>query len=134
MRLLPDANVLVYETLEDSHHHAKACEIIDSAKEVFIPSLVIHEYVWVMLKLGISPEIVSLKIEEYLEDTRTRYFAEPIDAYQRAVKMLQEDKRSFKEINDYLILAIALREGLVLATYDIKLRKAALRRGVEVTP
>ncbi|MEM1947114.1 MAG: PIN domain-containing protein [Candidatus Caldarchaeum sp.] len=45
MRLLPDTNVLVYDTVEDSMHHDKAVKIIDAAGELAIPPIVIHEYV-----------------------------------------------------------------------------------------
>ncbi len=34
--LLPDTNVLVYETVEDSPHHVEATELIDSAKEILV--------------------------------------------------------------------------------------------------
>ncbi len=134
MRLLPDTNVLVYETVEDSSHHVEACKLLDSAEEVFIPSIIAHEYFWVMIKLGVSLDVILSKIEEYLEDSRTRYFMEPIDVYRKAVTMIQEDKASPREVNDYLILAVAYRERLVLATYDYNLRRAAVRRGIKVAP
>ena len=40
--LLPDTNVLVYETIEDSPHHIEATEIIDSAKEILVTPIVLH--------------------------------------------------------------------------------------------
>lgn len=55
MRLLPDTNVLIYDTIEDSEHYDKAAKIIDEAKEVIIPSLVIHEYVWAMFEIVQAP-------------------------------------------------------------------------------
>jgi len=127
MRLLPDTNVLVYETVE-------ACKLLDSAEEVFIPSIIAHEYFWVMTKLGVSLDVFLSKVEEYLEDSRTRYFVEPLDTYRRAITMIQEDKASLREVNDYLILAVAYRERLVLATYDHNLRKTAIKRGIKLVP
>jgi len=134
MKLLPDTNVLIYETVEDSEHHEEACRILDQAKEVFIPSIILHEYLWVAPKLGIDMKVVLAKIVEYLEDPRTYYFAEWLDIYRSAIKMLLEDGKSHKELNNYIILAVAHEEGLVLATYDSELKEVATRRNVRVIP
>ena len=134
MRLLPDTNVLVYETVEDSARHLEACRLLDGARHVLLPSIVLHEYAWVMLKLGADPEFVSAKVEEYLRDPRMRYFAEPSTAYREASRMLIEDGAISREFNDYLILAVARMEEAVLATYDRRLKKAASKRGVRVLP
>jgi len=134
MKLLPDTNVLIYETVEDSDHHEEACKILDRYSEIFIPSLIIHEYLWAALRLGINIKIVLTKIEEYLDDPRTYYFIEPLNVYRNAVSMLLEDGKDYREINDYIILAVAYREKIVLATYDEDLRRAAIQRGVNVIP
>ena len=134
MKLLPDTNVLIYETVEDSDHHEEACRILDECSEIFIPSLIIHEYFWVALRLGINIKIVLTKIEEYLDDPRTYYFIESLNVYRNAVNMLLEDGKDYREINDYIILAVAYDEKIVLATYDEDLRRAAMQRGVNVIP
>ncbi len=72
-KLLPDTNVLVYETIEDSTRRADAARMLDSAREIILPSIVIHEYVWVMsTKLGVNSLIVAAKLKEYLEGPRTK--------------------------------------------------------------
>jgi len=134
MRLLPDTNVLICETIEDSEHHLEACELIDNVKEIFIPSIVIHEYIWVTLRLGIEMKIVFAKVKEYLENPKVYYFSEPLDVYIKAANMLLEDKKKHREINDYIILATAIKEKTVLATYDKELRKAASKRGIKTIP
>ena len=134
MRLLPDTNVLVYETIEDSMHHDEACGLIDNASEIYLPSIVIHEYYWVMTKLGVNPGIVLLKIAEYLQDLRTYYFAESLRVYKKAFRMLLEDEKGYRDINDYIILAVALEEKITLGTYDQGLKRIATERGVKVTP
>ncbi len=135
MKLLPDTNVLIYDTIEDSELHEEATRIIDSAKEIFIPSIVIHEFIWVMLKLiQVAPSFVALKIREYLEDPRARYVLEPAEVIINALKMLEEDCQSVKEVNDYIILATAMHHNLTLATFDKKLKKIAIKRGLRVVP
>ena len=135
MRLLPDTNVLIYDTVEDSEHHDEAAKVVDEAKEIFIPSIVVHEYLWTMLKIvQAAPSFVALKVREYLEDPRTTYMLEPMDAITEALRMLEADRESVKEINDYVILATALHYDLTLATFDRKLKKRALRRGLRTVP
>lgn len=117
MRLLPDTNVLIYDTIEDSEYHNEAAKIINEAKEIIIPSIVIHEYIWAMFKIvQVSPSFVMLKVREYLEDPRTIYILEPIETLVDALKMLEVDRESVKEVNDYIILATALHHNLTLAT------------------
>ena len=57
-------------------------------------------------------KIVLSKISEYLEDPRVYYFAESLDIYRGDVKMLLEDGKQHRELNDYIILAIAYRGKL----------------------
>jgi hypothetical protein len=135
VKLLPDTNILIYDTVEDSEYHSIASEIIDKAIQIFIPSIVIHEYLWVMLRLLQAPlNIIEIKLCEYLEDPRTVYILESIDVLVNALKMLTEDKQDVKEINDYIILSTAQKYNLMLATFDKKLRKIAINRNLKVVP
>jgi len=134
MKLLVDTNVLVYDTVEDSRHHELAKKIIDSAKELWLPSIVIHEYIWVMLKLGVHPEFLTMKIQEYLGDRRTVYIAENPKVLYNALKFLEENRVNIREINDFIILFSAKHYNLALATFDRKLKENALSIGVSVIP
>ena len=68
--------------------------------------------------LQLSPNLVIVKLRDYLEDPRTVYILESIDILLKSLKMLEEDKQDVKEINDYIILSTALTYNLVLATFD----------------
>jgi|GEM_PF-6170235 len=48
--------------------------------------------------------------------------------------MFLEDGKQHQELNDYIILAIARKGKLTLATYDHELRKAAMERVVKIAP
>ncbi len=134
-RLLPDTNVLVYETVEDSPHHTTAARIVDEAREIILLPIVLHEYIWVMVKkLGVDPWIVAEKIREYLSDRRVRYAPEPPSVLVSALRMLREMGLAPREVNDLIILAAARQYGAVLATFDEKLRRVAQRLGVRVVP
>jgi len=135
MRLLPDTNVLIYDTVEDSEHHNRAAKPIDEAGEILIPSTVVHEYIWVMLKVvQATPNFAALKVLEYLEDPRAAYVCESIEVLTKALEMLEAAGENAKEINDYVILATALHHNLTLATFDERLKRRALDRGLEVVP
>ncbi len=131
--LLPDTNVLVYETVEDSPHHEEASEIMDSAKVIIIPSMVLHEYMWVMIRrLKVPLDFMLEKVDEYLSDRRIRYVVEPPNAVLDALEWLRTS--SARNLNDFLILSTAVRLDAILATYDEGLRRLAERMGVEVVP
>jgi predicted nucleic acid-binding protein len=88
-----------------------------------------------MLRLvGASPDFVAQKLQEYLEDPRVTYVLEPKIVILNALHMLEVDGENVKEVNDYIILAMALHHGLVLATYDKKLRRRASKLRLKVIP
>jgi len=133
--LLPDTNVLVYETVEDSPHHGEAVDLMDSAGEIILQSIVLHEYIWVMVrKLGVPPGFVVQKLQEYLGDPRARYLVEPPTVLYQALRLLEEHSASPREVNDYIVLSTAMYHNAVLATFDEKLGKLARRLGVETAP
>ena len=135
MKILPDTNVLIYDTIEDSMHHEDAVKIIDSASELIIPSIVVYEYIWVMLKkLNLDINFVRLKVLEYLEDPRTSHVLENMNILQYALTMLKEDKRSYKYVNDYVILSVAKYFKAYLATFDKELKIIAQNKGLKVIP
>ena len=119
MKLLVDTNVLVYDTIEDSDHHQEAKNIIDEASEIYIPSIVIHEFIWILLRrLYLNPDFIIKKITEYLvEDPRTNYILENPQIINKALIMLKNDRSPPTMINDYLILATAASLKATLAHF-----------------
>ncbi|MEM0101576.1 MAG: PIN domain-containing protein [Sulfolobales archaeon] len=102
---------------------------------MFIPSIVIHEYLWIMLKLlQIPHNIIEIKLRDYLEDPKTVYILEDADILINALNMLIEDKQDVKEINNYIILSTARKYNLILATFDKRLKKIAINRNIKVIP
>ncbi|GBC72715.1 hypothetical protein HRbin04_00106 [archaeon HR04] len=116
-------------------HHTKAMHIIDNARSIIIPSIVIHEYIWVMIKhLSISPDVVSLKVKEYVNDPRCRYLLERVDTFALALKMLHAHGSKVSMLNDYIILAVAMQNNALLATFDNELKAYAIRSGLGTLP
>ena len=114
MRILPDTNVLIYDTVEDSEHHAAASKILDDAEEIFFAPIVMHEFVWVLLKFSVDPSTVSLKVEEYLGDPRARYIQESMATIKSALKLLKESKLQASNINDLMILSLVMDYKITL--------------------
>ena len=128
-RVLLDTNVLVYDTVEDSPFHERAAEIVDSS-EPYVSKLVVHEFVWVMLKLGLDPELVGAKVKEYLE--LCNLAEESKKVYLKALRELKARGLSHKRVNDLIILFTAKENDLALATFDERLAKLARSLGVSV--
>ncbi len=107
---------------------------MDLASEIIIPSIVVHEYMWVMLRLGVNPLFVADKVGEYLNDPRTLYVCEPPSVIMKALMLLEEHRASMRELDDYIILVTAVSYRATLATFDKKLARVATSLGVEVLP
>jgi predicted nucleic acid-binding protein len=134
MRLLVDTNVLVYESFEDSERHVEASEIIYS-NEVYIPTIVLHEYIWLLTRhFQIAAAQVALKLEQLLSEKNIHIICEEASDLTYALRLLNEDGAKPSDVNDYIILATALNRDLHLATYDKQLRKAGAKRGLPLIP
>ncbi len=134
MKAVLDTNVLVYDTFEDSVYHEQAKELMDNLDRWIIPAIVIHEYVWVLKSLNVEPENVRDKVEEYISHQKTRIVSDNHKDILFALKILVEENLSISRYNDKVILSIALRENLSLASFDKKLRSQAKSIGVDVIP
>lgn len=77
---------------------------------------------------------MALKVCEYLEDPKTAYIHEHVETLTGALETLEADGESAKEVNDYIILATALHYNLTLTTFDKKLKRRALEKGIKVVP
>jgi predicted nucleic acid-binding protein len=128
--IVVDTNILVYSTFEDSENHSKALEIIEK-EDVKIPQIVVYEFLWVLAKLTSNVSLIKTKIEELRE---FEIICESQEIILNGVKMLKEDGKPLKMLNDYVILALAKELKGDLATYDEKLMKIAEKHGVRIIP
>ncbi|RFA96139.1 PIN domain-containing protein [Pyrobaculum aerophilum] len=134
MKVLVDTNVLIYETFEDSERHAEATDIVYT-NEIYIPTIVLHEYIWLLLRhFSISYAQVAAKLEQLLSEKNIHVICENLSDLAAGIRIAAEDGAKPSNINDYIILASALNRGLALATYDRELRRAGARRAVTVLP
>lgn len=133
MKALIDTNVLVYDTFEDSIYHAEAKKLLDSLDEWIIPSIVVHEYVWVMRALKIEVGEVAYKVKEYLQHYKAGLVNETSQDIGRALSLIEKEGLNLSQYNDKIILSLALKVGS-LATFDRKLRKQASTRRIQILP
>jgi len=120
------------DTFEDSIR-IKAKNLLDSLDEWIIPTIVIHEYIWVMKSLKVNAEDVAYKVEEYVNHYKTSLIPEKGEDILEALKRIRREKISLSRYNDEVILSIATRVG-VLATFDNRLRKLSESLRVRVLP
>jgi predicted nucleic acid-binding protein len=134
MKAVIDTNILVYDTFEDSEYHEEARKLLDNLNTWIIPTIVIHEYVWVLKALNINPNDVLYKVDEYSNHYKSRIVSERRSDILFALKTVADEELSLSRYNDKVILSVVIRENVNLATFDEKLRKQALLKGVKVMP
>jgi len=125
-----DTNVLVYDAFVDQPMHQDAKDLLDSLDEWVIPSIVLIELTWFARGAGLT-----------LRDARSLILGYALSKNVRIIEISQEDLvdaltsvSNLSELEDALILCVAERMKLPLATFDGEMRKRAAERGVDVIP
>ncbi len=133
MKAVIDINVLIYDTFRDSVFHDKARSLLDRLEEWIIPLIVIYEYVWFMKGLGMDTKSSVEKAKEYLLQPKSDVIVEEVSDLIKALDLISFEGLSLSRFNDEVVLSIASKIGCI-ATFDDKLRKQALARGLIVLP
>lgn len=128
--LVLDTNILVYASIEDSEFHAESLELLNE-RDAVVPQIVIYEFIRVIAELTRSPQFILTKIRELAE---YNILCEPLHVVQKGLELWAERNAPMRELNDFIILAVALMLGAELATYDGKLRKLAEELEVRTRP
>lgn len=128
MSCVVDTNVLIFDTFEDSQHHADAKKMLDAIDKWYLPAMVFHEYSWFMRAEGISLDFTRAKINEYIYHQKTTFLSTVMDDVIFAMTEIADPK----DYNDLVILSHAKRLNLALFTYDSTLKKKALRQKVKI--
>ncbi|ADC65708.1 PilT protein domain protein [Ferroglobus placidus DSM 10642] len=126
MKAVIDTNVLIYDTFEDSIYHLQARKLLDELGQRYIPAIVVHEYVWALKSLKISPEDVLYKVEEIMNHHKSKLLADTEYGMISALGTVVKENLSLSRYNDKVILSAAIRNRASIATFDEKLRKQAL--------
>ena len=132
--MLIDTNVLIYDTFKDSLYHSEAKNILDSLEKWTIPTIVVHEYVWVLKSLRIPVNNVLYKVMEYIQHYKADLAYVTEKNIISALNFIAKEGISLSRYNDKIILSIALERGKRMATFDKNLRKQATALGVNVIP
>ena len=127
-----DTNVLTYDTFEDSIHHKKATSILDKLATWFIPSIVIHEYVWVLRSLDVKIKDIVEKVEEYIYNEKIKLINERKEDILNALYIIHKEGRKMAKYNDKVILSVAMHLNAPIFTFDAKLAKQARKFNVKV--
>ena len=133
-RALVDTNVLIYDTYEDSLYHARASRLLDELDKWVIPLIVLYEYIWFLKGMGEGPDVSLEKLEDYTLSEKSIVYREDDGMLRRALSSIERDGLSLSRFNDEVILTVAIREDLPLASFDGRLRSRAKRSGLIVMP
>lgn len=134
MHAVIDTNVLIYDTFSDTSFHKDARNLLESLDRWYIPALVLQEYLWFFKRAKIPLKDAKKMIEVYVSDPRFRGLETSHKNITHALRMLEENDRSLGHINDAIILSHAVLKKYPVASFDIKLRKLALKVGIKVLP
>ena len=134
MEAVIDTNALVYDYVEDSQLHAEAQEVLDSTDGWVVPSVVLEEFVFVMMKANVESGLVKERVDELLNDRRTTFAPVGAADVKSALRLLSSEKASLSGFNDKLVLSIASRKKIPLVTFDRELQGQSKRFGVKVIP
>jgi predicted nucleic acid-binding protein len=129
-----DTNILIYDTFEDSLHHKEASHILDSLNRWIIPLVVIYEYTWFLKGIKMSATDARDKVLEYVASEKSALVREGLDEIRWAISTLVDEGLSLSRFNDKVVLSVALRRNVPLATFDEKLRRQASNIGVALIP
>ena len=134
MEAVIDTNALVYDYVEDSQFHKEAREVLDSTDGWVVPSVVLEEFVFVMIKARVDEGLVKGKIDELLNDRRITFAPVGAADVKSAIRFLSAEKASLSMFNDKLVLSVASRKKLPLITFDKGLQGQSKRFGVKFIP
>lgn len=126
-----DTNVLVYDTLEDSELHGLAAETLDTIDRWLLPSVVIEEFVSVMVKLGVKHDFISRKLSELLRGDAVELVPIEPEDFETAAGLISDEGVTFRRFNDKLLISVAKRRGTPLFTLDKGLDRQRRLLGVD---
>lgn len=132
MTTLVDTNVLVYDAIENSPHHARASEIIDGSEDPLINSLSIVELGFVLPRYGIGNDGVIAKLDELLHSDyfTVSWISEKM--LKDVSSFIVENSLSFRDFNDWILAYDAYSRNVPLVTFDKNLSKKCKWAGINV--
>ncbi len=128
-RAVIDTNVLIFAFFRDQEKHTKAINLLSELSIWIIPQIVIVELFWFARGVGLGIKDARDLILTFVLDDKAEVVAHPIEDI--IDSLLIEDPLRWE---DELILLLAEREGIPIATFDDDLRKASTSRGIPVIP
>jgi len=118
-----DTNVLVYDMVEDSAYHRDVEEKLSNLRKWVIPTVVLEEFVIVLLQLRMGRSFIREKLLEILENERVEIVPLTRQNFVDSVNVISKEKVSFKRLNDKLIVSVAKARKLPVFTYDREIKK-----------
>ncbi len=128
-RAVIDTNVFIFAFFRDQENHTKAANLLSELGTWIIPHIVVVELFWFSRGAGLRVKDARDLILTFVLDDKAEVVAHPIEDI--IDSLLIEDPLRWE---DELILLMAEREGVPVATFDDDLRRRSISRGVPVIP
>lgn len=117
MKIVVDTNVLIWDTINPDKITPVASKALIDSKVLFIPTIVLLEFEWVLRKLN---QLDKLTIVTNIIEKQQKYFVYPLDQ-QVFNEYLLADKSL--EMHDRVIVATARLLGVPIITNDPQIKK-----------
>lgn len=117
MKIVVDTNVLIWDTINPDKITPVASKALIDSKVLFIPTIVLLEFEWVLRKLN---QLDKLTIVTSAVEKQQKYFVYPLDQ-QVFNEYLLADKSL--EMHDRVIVATARLLGVPIITNDPQIKK-----------
>jgi len=124
-----DSNVYVYRAIEDSVHHERSKELLNTLSRWVTPTLVVHEVVWTLSEL-VGRQAALLYVKALLAHSKVEVVPVTKQDISWALEAVVDEDLSLARYNDKAVLSVARRTGLPLLSFDKKLLSQASRAGV----
>lgn len=117
MRIVVDTNILIWDTIDPDKITPVASKALIDSKVLFIPTIVLLEFEWVLRKLN---QLDKLIIVTNAIEKQQKYFVYPLD--QQVFNEYLSVAKSL-EMHDRVVVATARLLGVPIITSDPQIKK-----------
>jgi uncharacterized protein len=113
LRAVADTNFLVAVMVEDDKNHKEALRIWESLEEAIVPTVVIFELAYFLVKFNLEFELIA----KVATDPKVHLVENNLDDILFLARS-SSDVRRYDDVGDQIILSVARRMGIGIQTFD----------------
>ncbi|RLE42563.1 PIN domain nuclease [Candidatus Woesearchaeota archaeon] len=131
MDAVVDTNVFVYRAIKNSEYHEESRNLLKSVPKWIVPTIVIHEVVWVLQEL-LGREKALTYVKALISHRKTEIISVTKQDISNALRRIEDENISLLRYNDKLIISITKRINAALLSFDKQLLTQATKQGIPI--